>query len=273
MTGLLPGDSPKPDPKELYPQASRALDSAVNFTTTDFAPDQVSAQLGQAFNLVRRANFPDTPALTSDAMTALTDNQGIKNFPILQDVMRRVVVPGTAIKVYNGTGTIVMINSVTGEALFTEARGPVHDLFAGGLADYAASKTSLDAGLVKKGKLEGLIDNDDILWLEKATGRDSIHLGWAHGVDEQGRLVHCGVSGAEMKPNAIRYLRSMLKPDSQDGDFTVAGFMDQLAAQWALKVTRGEPISPQQAQQDINRAFKLFEQLDSGASLIPSYFH
>lgn len=283
--------TPKPDAREAFKDSISLVQEVRQFVTKPpETPTDMVARLRDLHTRVRRESPFDRPSITSDVMDVLkADGEvgEIPQFEKLQTIMKGVRYPGTDKQLINGTGTFVMIDGKTGAMSFTEAKGPIHDLpvekgddgverkiFPGGLVDYALGKTLVEVGLNASGKEGGTGNQENNDWAVATTGAKGIHMGGMTAKDKDGNPIYAGVSGAEMMPEAIALLNNSLKfPESKDGNYTCAGFIDMLVANWMVQVAQGNEVTLEQAQSEIDLAFDLFKNIESTGSSLPTHFH
>ena len=290
-----PNIAPSVDAREVFRDTLDQLHRIRNFVVESTkppeppkTPEEIEDQLREIHTTVRRATPFDLPTITSESVNALKGVGEVQDIPDLEKLralMQAIHYPDSEQQLFPSTGTFAMIDGSTGEIYFNEVKGNIHDLpevtgddgvarklFRGGLPDYAFNKILVRAGLSATQREDGIGDQENNDWAVDVTNATMIHMGSAaHSVG--GRTVYFGVSGAEMHPDAVAVLIDSLQPESTDGEFTCAGYMDEVVAGWGARIASGEEITVEQAQAEIDDAFALFHALEEVDGFLPPHYH
>jgi len=276
------------NPRDRFPAAISQLERARSFIQSP--PEELDvfeAELSSLHSAIRRSAFRSTPNITTEVINAMHDSGEVESMPNseeLIELMRSVRVTGSDIQLLDGTGVIFAFERSTGKMYALTAHGHILDKtgmvdgervldFPGGLYDYAINKALTVASLEKLGSNTGLKSSEDASYIKDTTGVGAVHMGGNSYKTSDGREFFTGVSGAEMTRGAIEKINSVLPEQSQAGDYTIAGAVDEVVANWASRFVAGEEVSISQAQEDVDN---LLNPLHVGAKLgetIPDQYH
>jgi hypothetical protein len=226
------------------------------------------------------------PGITDEVIHGLEVAGDVNQLPHtdrLRELMSTVRFIGSDVPVFEGCGVIFTFQkdgpmyhlTMPGHILeqTSEVDGNQVLDFPGGLYDYAINKALSVAALKQLGSNSGLSRDDDAAYIQETTKAGSVHMGGATYTTEDGRTFFTGVSGAEMTAEAVERIKAMIPEDSQAGQYTIAGAIDEVVAGWVNRLAAGEDITLDQAQDELNRVldYVLVETRTGGK--VPDQFH